>query len=179
MKPLKAFDIQFVGLKLGLHQYEYKIEQTFFELFEFEEYNSVDVKITIQLEKKATLLELHFLAEGFVNVNCDVTNEPYSQAIQSDFSLVVKFGPEYNDDNESILVIPHGAYKINAAQYIYELIVLAVPQKRLHPGVEDGSLDSAILKTLEKFSLKGPREDNSDKDTDPRWDSLKKLLTDK
>ena len=72
MKPLKAFDIQFVGLKLGSHQYEYKIEQTFFELFEFEEYNSVDVKITIQLEKKVNLLDLHFLAEGFVNVNCDL-----------------------------------------------------------------------------------------------------------
>jgi hypothetical protein len=49
MKPLKVFDIQFVGLKLGSHQYEYKIEQTFFELFEFEEYNSVDVKIKLQL----------------------------------------------------------------------------------------------------------------------------------
>ena len=98
--------------------------------------------------KKATLLDLHFLAEGFVNVNCDVTNEPYSQAIQSEFSLVVKFGPEYNDDNESILVIPHGAYEVNVAQYIYELIVLALPQKRIHPGVEDGSLDSEILKTL-------------------------------
>ena len=128
MKPLKAFDIQFVGLKLGSHQYEYKIEQSFFELFEFEEYNSVDVKIKLQLEKKTTLLELQFLAEGFVNVNCDVTNEPYNQAIQSEFSLVVKFGHEYNDDNESILVIPHGTYEVNVAQYIYELIVLAVPQ---------------------------------------------------
>ena len=179
MKPFKAFDIQFVGIKLGSHQYEYKIEQTFFELFEFEEYNSVDVKIKLQLEKKTTLLELQFLAEGFVNVNCDVTNKPYNQAIQSEFSLVVKFGHEYNDDNESILVIPHGAYEVNVAQYIYELIVLAVPQKRIHPGVEDGSLDSDILKTLEKFSPKGSKANNSHKDTDPRWDSLKKLLTDK
>ena len=179
MKPLKAFDIQFVGLKLGSHQYQYKIEHTFFELFEFEDYNSVDVKIKLQLEKKTTLLELQFLAEGFVNVNCDLTNEPYNQVIQSEFSLVVKFGHEYNDDNESILVIPHGAYEVNVAQYIYELIVLAVPQKRIHPGVEDGSLDSDILITLEKFSPKGPKENNSDKDTDPRWDSLKKLLTDK
>ena len=102
MKPLKAFDIQFVGLKLGSHQYEYKIEKTFFELFEFEEYNSVDVKIKLQLEKKTTLLELQFLAEGFVNVNCDVTNEPYNQAIQSEFSLVVKFGHEYNDKIHAI-----------------------------------------------------------------------------
>lgn len=179
MKPFKAFNIKFVGLKLGYHQYKYKIEQTFFELFEFEEYNSADVKIALQLEKKSTLLELLFLAEGFVNVNCDVTNEPYNQAIQSEFSLLVKFGPEYNDENESILIIPHGAYEVNVAQYIYELIVLAVPQKRIHPGVIDGSLDSDIIKKLEEFSPPGSKENNFNKETDPRWDSLKKLLTDK
>ena len=179
MKPLKAFDIQFVGLKLGHHVYEYNIEQTFFELFEFEEYNSVNVKIILQLEKKPTLLELRFLAEGFININCDVTNEPYNQAIQSEFSMVVKFGSEYIDVNESILILPHGTYELNVAQYIYELIVLAVPQKRIHPGVEDGSLDSEILKALEKLSPKGSAKNDSDIDTDPRWDSLKKLLTDK
>ena len=75
---------------------------------------------------------IYLIAEGFVNVNCDVSYVPYSHAIQSVFSLVVKFGPEYNDDNESILVIPHGAYEVNVAQYIYELIVLAVPLKRIH-----------------------------------------------
>ena len=93
--------------------------------------------------------------------------------------MVVKFGPEYNEDNEGILIIPHGAYEINVAQYIYELIVLAVPQKRIHPGVKDGSLDSDILKTLKNLSPKSPKKTNSNKDIDPRWDSLKKLLTDK
>ena len=179
MKPFKAFDIQFVGLKLGTHQYEYTIEQTFFELFEYDEYNSVSVKVRLELEKKTTLLELKLLAKGVVNVNCDLTNEPYDQSITSEFGMVVKFGPEYNEDNEEILIIPHGAYEINVAQYIYELIVLAVPQKRIHPGVKDGSLDSDILKMLENFSPKSVKKTNSNKDIDPRWDSLKKLLTDK
>ena len=179
MKPFKAFDIQFVGLKLGTHQYEYTIEQTFFELFEYDEYNSVSVKVRLELEKKTTLLELKLLAEGVVNVNCDLTNEPYDQSITSEFGMVVKFGPEYNDDNDAILIIPHGSYEINVAQYIYELIVLAVPQKRIHPGVKDGSLDSDILKTLENLSPKSTKKTNSNKDIDPRWDSLKKLLTDK
>ena len=179
MKPFKAFDIQFVGLKLGTHQYEYTIEQTFFELFEYDEYNSVSVKVRLELEKKTTLLELKLFAEGVVNVNCDLTNEPYDQSITSEFGMVVKFGPEYNDDNEAILIIPHGAYEINVAQYIYELIVLAVPQKRIHPGVKDGSLNSDILKTLENLSPKSPKKTKSNKDIDPRWNSLKKLLTDK
>ena len=176
MKPLKAFDIQFVGLKLGSHQYEYKIEQTFFELFEFEEYNSVDVKITIQLEKKATLLDLHFLAEGFVNVNCDVTNEPYSQAIQSEFSLVVKFGPEFNDDNEEILILPHEDYEFNAAQFIYEMIVLAVPNKRVHPKILDGTMKSEALNKLKELEIK---KEKTVANTDPRWDKLKNLITEK
>ena len=179
MKPFKAFDIQFVGLKLGTHQYEYTIEQTFFELFGYDEYNSVSVKVRLELEKKTTLLELKLLAKGVVNVNCDLTNEPYDQSITSELEMVVKFGPEYNEDNEGILIIPHGAYEINVAQYIYELIVLAVPQKRIHPGVKDGSLDSDILKTLENLSPKSAKKNNSNKDIDPRWDSLKKLLTDK
>lgn len=179
MKPFKAFDIPFVGLKLGSHQFEYTIEQTFFELFEYDEYNSASVKVRLQLEKKTTFLELKLFAEGIVNINCDLTNEPYDQSIKSEFGMVVKFGSEYNYDNESILIIPHGAYEINVAQYIYELIVLAVPQKRIHPGVEDGSLNSDILKTLENLSPKGIKKTNSNKDVDPRWDSLKKLLTDK
>ena len=54
MKPLKAFDIQFVGLKLGKHVYEYEIDNTFFEHFEYDEFNDVNVKIVLNLEKKST-----------------------------------------------------------------------------------------------------------------------------
>ena len=180
MKPLKAYDIQFVGLKLGKHIYDYEINQTFFEYFEFDEFNTINVNLNIRLEKKTTLLELNFSGNGSVNINCDVSNEPYDQPINFNFNLVVKFGQEYNNENDSILIIPHGSYEINIAQYIYELIVLSIPQKRIHPGVEDGTLNSEILRKLEDLSpnadLKG---ESSSNDVDPRWNKLKKLLTDK
>jgi len=179
MRPFKAYDIQFIGLKLGQHIYEYDIDNTFFNLFEYDEFNSVNLKTTLKLEKKTTLLELRFLTDGDVNINCDVTNEPYNQPIQSEFNLVVKFGAEYNNENEDILIIPHGSYEINVAQYIYEFIVLSIPQKRIHPGVEDGTLDSDILDKLKLLSPKEQDDTNSNNDTDPRWDTLKKLLTDK
>ena len=134
MKPLKAYDIQFVGLKLGKHIYDYEINQTFFEYFEFDEFNTINVNLNIHLEKKTTLLELNFSGNGSVNINCDVSNEPYDQPINFNFNLVVKFGQEYNNENDSILIIPHGSYEINIAQYIYEHIVLSIPQKRIHPG---------------------------------------------
>ncbi len=178
MKPMKEYAISFVGLKIGNHDFEYKIDQKFFDYFEFEDFNDVNIKVDVLLNKKSTLLELHFEISGHVNINCDVTNEPYDQNIENSFDLVVKFGQEYNDENVDILILPHGEHEINIQQYIYELIVLAVPVKRVHPGVEDGTLSSEILEKLEELSPKEEKE-KTDEDIDPRWDTLKKLLTDK
>jgi uncharacterized metal-binding protein YceD (DUF177 family) len=179
MKALKEYTIKFVGLKLGLHNFEYQIDNKFFEHFEYNEFNDANVTVTVTLNKKTTLLEFHFEASGTVNVNCDLTNEPYDQSISNAFDLVVKFGDEYNDENEEILIVPHGEYEINTAQYLYELMVLAVPSKRIHPGVEDGTLNSEILEKLEELSPKGDIEKDDNEDIDPRWNTLKKLLTDK
>ena len=179
MKALKDYIIPFIGLKVGEHHFDYQIDNTFFHNFEYDEFNSVGVKIDLRLEKKTTFLELYFSASGAVNVNCDITNEPYNQAINDQFKLVVKYGDEYDDENEEILIVPHGEYEINVAQYIYELIVLAVPIKRIHPGIEDGTLQSDILSKLEELSPSEDHKIKTSEDIDPRWNNLKKLLTDK
>ena len=97
MKPLKEFTIPFVGLKIGKHHFEYEIEQTFFEYFEYEDFNNVNIKVDVALEKKATLLELHFKISGFVNINCDLTNEPYNQIIENEKTYELSF--DYNGKN--------------------------------------------------------------------------------
>jgi uncharacterized metal-binding protein YceD (DUF177 family) len=179
MKPLKAFDIQFVGLKLGKHNYKFEIDYKFFEYFKYDDFNNVNVIVDINLVKKSTFLELNFQANGLVNVNCDLTNENYDEKLCACFDLVVNFGNEYNDENDEILILPHGEYEINVAHYIYELIALSLPLKRVHPGVEDGTLGSDILKKLEDLSPKCIDNNTPTEDTDPRWEKLKKLITDK
>lgn len=179
MKPLKAFDIQFVGLKVGEHVYKFEIDYKFFEYFQYNDFNNVGVSVDINLVKKSSFLELNFQANGSVNVNCDLTNESYDEKLHASFDLVVNFGDEYNDENDEILILPRGEYEINVAHYIYELIVLSLPQKRVHPGVEDGTLDSDILKRLEDLSPKCLKNTTPKEHIDPRWEKLKKLITDK
>jgi len=124
-------------------------------------------------------MELTFKASGSVNVNCDLTNEPYDQPIDGSLFLVIKFGEEFNDENEDLLILPHGEYEVNVQQYIYELIVLSIPLKRVHPGVEDGTLDSEVLDKLEELSINNNENKNDEDEIDPRWDKLKNLLNDK
>jgi uncharacterized metal-binding protein YceD (DUF177 family) len=176
MKDLKQFDIPFVGLKEGKHVFEYHIDTTFFEIYNYREFEKAAVKVTLEFVKKSTLFELNFTAIGTVHVPCDLTNEYFDQEITATLPLVVKFGPEYNDENEEILILPHEVYQFSVAQFIYEMIVLGVPSKRIHPDVilEDEETDETQhSEGVEK------EEEKTVEITDPRWDKLKNLITEK
>ena len=164
------YKIEFAGLKIGNHHFNFNADKKFFDRFNFSDFNDVSVNIDIDLIKKSTLLELTFALKGFVNVNCDLTNETFDLQIKHEAPLVVKFGQDYNDEDDEILVLPHGEHKLYVDQYIFELIVLSLPSKRIHPGVEDGSLKSEILDILEDLK---PKENSNL--ADPRWEQLKNL----
>ena len=190
MTTEKDYLIPFIGLKDGKHQFEFHIEKSFFDLFEYEDYNEVDVKVDVVLNKKPTILELSFNHTGTVNVPCDVTNEDFDLEIEGNINLIVKFGEEFNNDNEELLIIPHGEHQINVSQYIYEMIVLSVPQKRVHPDIADDDFNEEDFDFLDDddldFDLESDleeeietEEESTNKEIDPRWDKLKQLLTDK
>lgn len=174
MKKFDEYKIQFAGLKLGKHYYDYHVNEDFFEDMGYEEFNSARVDISLLLEKKENMLELHFGVNGTVNVICDVSLEPYDQPIKNELDLVVKFGEQTANAKEDLLLLPATAHELNLRQYIYEAAVLAVPYKKVHPQVADGTMKSDILDKLEDLS---PGNSNkNDNTTDPRWDKLKDLL---
>ena len=95
-------------------------------------------------------------------------------------NLIVRFGEAFNNDNEELLILPHGEFEIDIAQYIYEMIVLSVPLRRVHPGIKDGSLKTEALTKLKELAVKEKKEEKKEEENiDPRWDKLKQLLTDK
>ncbi|MEY4962942.1 MAG: hypothetical protein RLZZ323_261 [Bacteroidota bacterium] len=180
MKKTKEFLIPFVGLKLGKHHFEYQINNAFFDIFDYDEFQNSDIKVNVVLEKKANMLEISFKHEGIVNVPCDVTGEDFDLPIKSKMKLIVRFGEKFNNDNEELLILPFGEFEVDIAQYVYEMIVLSVPLKRVHPGVKDGTLESEALKKLNELAVKETKKENKkEENIDPRWDKLKQLLTDK
>jgi uncharacterized metal-binding protein YceD (DUF177 family) len=173
MEQFSAFLIPFIGLKDGIHHFDFKVDKTFFEGFDFLDFQNAMVAVDLVFEKKPTLLELNFSAKGQVKVSCDITTEFFDLPIDTVFRLVVKFGSLENHDDYEILILPHGSHEIQVAQYIYEMIVLSVPQKKVHPGIADGSLKSDILEKLKDLE---PQEKPPSEDIDPRWNKLKDLL---
>lgn len=175
MKATKEFLIPFIGLKLGKHQFEYKINKTFLDIFDYQEFEKCEVNAQVVLEKKSTMIEISFKHTGTVYVPCDLTGEMFDLPIKGKSKLIVKFGEEFNNDNDELLILPSNGYQIDISQYLYENIVLSVPQKRIHPDVKNGTLQ---IDTLEKTSEQETK-DKKEENIDPRWDKLKQLLTEK
>jgi uncharacterized metal-binding protein YceD (DUF177 family) len=171
------YAIKFTGLKLGEHRFEYKIDNTFFDEFDYQEFLESDIQADVILNKKNTHLEFDIYIKGKVKVECDITLETFDLPVENALSIVVKFGDDFKEVDDKLIIIPQGHNEFQIEQYIYECVVLAVPSKKVHPGVEDGTLDSEILDKLNHHSI--DREENiENKETDPRWDKLKKLLKD-
>ncbi|MFA9190599.1 DUF177 domain-containing protein [Flavobacterium sp. FZUC8N2.13] len=180
MNRTKEFLIPFVGLKLGKHHFEYQINNAFFENFDYNEFQNSDIKVAVVLDKKSNMLELEFKHKGTVNVPCDLTGEDFDLPIKGKMKLIVRFGEEFNNDNEELLILPFGEFEIDIIQYIYEMIALSVPLKRVHPGVKDGSLKTEALDKLKELQVKEVvKKEDKEENIDPRWDKLKQLLTDK
>jgi uncharacterized metal-binding protein YceD (DUF177 family) len=180
MKVLNEYLIPFVGLKIGKHQFDYQINKKFFDEFSFDEFENCDIKVDVVLDKKTTFLELNFKHKGTVNLPCDVSGEQFDLPIKGKLKLVVQFGEAFNNDNDELLILPHGEHQIDISQYIYEMVVLSIPFKRVHPGIKDGTLKTASADKINAIKVNDFKEVNKKEDEiDPRWDKLKQLLTDK
>ena len=172
MKSLSPYLIKFVGLKEGVHNFDFEIGNKFFKNFDYYDFLDAEINVFLELEKKQTLLNLKFKFEGDVKVQCDISMEDFNLTLNSDYNLVVKFKDNVVSTDDKVIFLPSGSSSIDVSQIIYESIVLAIPQKKVHPGIENGSLKSEIVDRLEELK---PKKNFIEK-TDPRWDKLKDLL---
>lgn len=176
MEKLRYYNVSFSGLTLGQHEFDFHITQPFFDLFEFEQdFQQPDLNLKLILDKKNNFLELNFKLKGTVELSCDLTNEPFIQKVKGKSDVIVKFGEEHDYSDDEVWIIPHGEHYVNIAQMIYEMTLLALPLKRIHPDVESGKSHSEMLELLNKFSIDEKDDDSDDEDIDPRWEQLKKL----
>jgi len=172
MKSLSPYLIKFSGLKEGIHLFNYELGNKFFKNFDY--YDFLDAKLfaKLELEKQSTLLNLKFSFNGEIEVQCDVSMESFNLDLETEHSVVVKFKDDIISTDDKVIFMPAGSHSIDVSHLIYESIILAVPQKKVHPGIENGSLKSEIVEKLEALK---PKKNFKEK-TDPRWDKLKDLL---
>lgn len=168
MVKLKDFQVAFSGLKLGSHQFDFQIEDSFFQLFDYAELSSGQINANILLHKKSNMLELEFQINGNVTLACDTCTDNYTQSIEGNFKQIVKFSdvaePEETDE---IIILPTNEHTLEVAHQLYEFIHLSLPSKRAH--ADEADCNQEILEKLEELAYQEPEV------KDPRWSALQNL----
>lgn len=183
----RAFVIPFVGLKIGMHTFEFDITDAFFEQVEYSLIEKGNVHVTLNLEKKETMMIGDFTIEGKVEAICDLCNDPVDVEIEGEYQLIFKFDDKPTDDETLIIVYPE-EFEIDLRENILELITVSLPKRTVHP---EGECDSEMLELLNEYRVNSDDDDFDDdfdeeedtEDTpdddddyvDPRWAALKGL----
>ena len=180
MDKFRNYNVAFVGLTLGQYEFEFEITQTFFDLFEFDQdFRYPKLKLKLTLDKRNNFLELFFKLKGTVELDCDLSNESFTKKIKGKSNIIVKYGETHDFTDDEIWIIPHGEHAINISQMIYEMTILAVPVKRIHPDVKNGAINPEMLDLLEQYTLTNEDEtleqELNEEEIDPRWAQLKNL----
>ena len=163
---LKEYRISFSGLAPGVHTFEYHVGQELFDHFGYvDSWGDARIDVRAELTKGTNLMELSLAFQGDVLTPCDATGEEFRLPVQGTDHRVVKQGEGTSLDDD-IILLPMGETELNLGQYIYEMIVLNIPQKRYHPDYLSGKLAAT-----KASSSPEPTEQT----VDPRWEKLKDI----
>ena len=168
----RAFVIQFGGLSLGTHHYDFLITDKFFKHFEDSEISNGKITIDLELMKQSTMLILKFMINGTSTVMCDRCTDMFDMKIEGEQQLIIKLGDEDFGDNDEIISVPVNENEYDVSRTIFEFIVLSLPQRRVHPELKNGKTgcNKEMLKKLEENAVQEEKTK-----IDPRWDKLKDL----
>jgi len=65
----REFEIAFVGLKPGLHHFEYQIDDKFFAQYESQDFTNCKATVKLELDKKNSFMLLKFDIDGSADLN--------------------------------------------------------------------------------------------------------------
>lgn len=169
MSLLRDFEIDIARLELGSHQFSFKIDDSFFKLFEGSLLEKGKLDVLVNLDKKTALLSLTFGIHGVVQLICDRSLDAFDYSIDVEKDHILKYGDEPVEISDELEVIPFNTQSINVANYLYEFITVSIPMKKLHPRYNDESWDDQIIyRSAGEDEVENP-------EPDPRWSELKKL----
>lgn len=180
MNRLKAFSIPFTSLKNGKHNFDFKIDDSFFVEFDYSPIKKADISVELEFNKQETMFVLDFVMKGNVELVCDRCNEEFRSPFHANERLIFKFGEADEEETEEIVIISRTEHELHLANHLYEFIVVGIPLIHIHPDMENGepSCNPETLAILKKLSIQTDESEKANEPEtviDPRWEALKKL----
>ncbi|HAN65449.1 MAG TPA: DUF177 domain-containing protein [Chitinophagaceae bacterium] len=155
MANKRQFEIPFVGLKPGNHQFEYDLDDKFFVEKGAIDFANAKAHVKLNLEKHSGFMLLKFEVGGHAEVTCDRCGNPLKLDLWDEFNMLVKLveNPEEMNETEEdpdVVYISRHESHIDVSDWIYDFVMLSVPMQRMCSESEMGG-PQCNLEVLQKL----------------------------
>ena len=169
MSKRNVFDIAFVGLKPGIHEFNYDVDDQFFAAAETRDFANCLAHIKLTLDKKASFMLLKFEVGGKADVVCDRCSNVIAMDLWDEFNMVVKMvdNPEEMNEKEEdpdIFYISRTESHLHLNDWIYEFVSLSIPmQKTCSPEAFGGpQCNQEVLARLKSMETQEDQSNAND-----------------
>ena len=176
MSGRREYEIAFVGLKPGVHLFEYQIDDKFFTAFQQQDFKNCNARVKLALDKQNGFMLLKFEIGGKIDVNCDRCSSDLPLELWDEFNVAVKLVDNPDEMNEQeedpdVYYISRTESHLHIAEWIYEFINLSIPMQRAceFPDMSGPYCNPAAKEILKKMN----DETNQPKNT--VWKGLEKF----
>lgn len=149
MGKYSAYKVILGNLPEGHHEQDFDIDTTFFRNMEDEHIIDADLKAHLDMEYRNGIYDCNFTIRGMMHIPCDRCLDPMEHPVDATYHIAVKYGPEYDDSSDDVLVIPDSDMFLNVAYMLHDTIILTIPMRHVHP---QGKCNRAMSEVLNRHS---------------------------
>lgn len=176
MSNRREFEIAFVGLKPGVHEFNYDINERFFEEYNDQDFKNPSAHVKLLLEKSTGFMILRFQIGGKAEVTCDRCGNNLPIQLFEDFTVTIKMtdDPELmngQEEDPDVYYISRAESHIDVKDWIYEFVNLSIPMQKT---CEYESMDGPYCNPSAKELLNNMRPAENE-GTNPVWKGLEKF----
>ena len=177
MANKRAFEIAFVGLKPGIHEFSYTVDDKFFAEKGNPDFTNCQANIKLSLDKKSSFMLLKFEIGGKADVTCDRCGNPLAMDIWDEFNMLLKLVENPDEMNEQeedpdVYYISRTESHVDISNWIYEFVLLSFPLQKSCSEEERGG-PQCNNEVLEK--LKGMEVKDEESNANALWKGLEKF----
>jgi uncharacterized metal-binding protein YceD (DUF177 family) len=160
MTSKRLYEIAFVGLKHGEHEFNYELGDKFFIEKGAEDIENMRATVKLLLEKNRDFMLLKIQTGGNAQVNCDRCGNVLQVSLWDEFNMVIKLieNPEEMNEQEQdadVFYIARSESHLDVSDWLYEFVLLSIPTQHVCGDDEKGEslCNKDVLKKLEEMRL--------------------------
>lgn len=122
----QPLNIDLGALSAGRHEFEYKLDNAFFEHLDQDVILGGDVDAKVIVVAHEDTFQLHLEVEGEVSVTCDRCLDPVSEPVEAEDDLLIKLAAHDDEDDDCVYIdMTHPVFDLG--WLLYEEISVSLP----------------------------------------------------